>query len=129
MKVLYQIGSFIGKPIKVDLYTSNASRGRYARLCMEVQADKSLLKFIQIGNYLQQIAYEMFIPFCQICDVLNHQSKDCFFLNISSDSQNQNDNEGEVKNSCNSDKNSGMLFLGKVNLNHQVFLNPANQDF
>lgn len=41
-RVLYAIAKCIGKPLKVDLNTAMAARGRFARVCVEVDLNKPL---------------------------------------------------------------------------------------
>ncbi|OMO99440.1 hypothetical protein COLO4_13283 [Corchorus olitorius] len=70
--ILFKIGSMIGKPIKIDVHTGNASRGHYARICLEVNCGFPLLSTIKIGNHIQQVQYEISVPFCSACGCLNH---------------------------------------------------------
>lgn len=64
---LYAIGKTLGKPIKVDLHTMESNRGRYARICLEMETDKALPTAIQIGSRIQPITYEIKVEFCFQC--------------------------------------------------------------
>lgn len=41
---LYKIGKLIGKPIKVDCYTMQAKKGKFASICIEIATDKPFTK-------------------------------------------------------------------------------------
>ena len=56
---LLNIDKGIGKPIKVDWHTSQAKRGRYARICIEVDTSITLPQTLQIGSRTQNISYEI----------------------------------------------------------------------
>ncbi|KAL8161736.1 LOW QUALITY PROTEIN: hypothetical protein V2J09_013225 [Rumex salicifolius] len=49
-KVLLQIASAVGHPIKVDQRTLNANRGRFARICIELDLTKPLIGAVIING-------------------------------------------------------------------------------
>ena len=55
IKVLKEIGSAIGPMLRIDSYTATGSRGSYARLCIQINLDKPLIKSIRIGRLVQLI--------------------------------------------------------------------------
>ena len=55
IKVLKEIGSAIGPMLRIDSYTITGSRGSYARLCIQIDLDKPLIKSIRIGRLVQLI--------------------------------------------------------------------------
>ena len=55
IKVLKEIGSAIGPMLHIDSYTATGSRGSYARLCIQIDLDKPLIKSIRIGRLVQLI--------------------------------------------------------------------------
>ena len=55
IKVLKEIGSAIGPMLRIDSYTATGSRGSYARLCIQIDLDKPLIKSIRIGRLVQLI--------------------------------------------------------------------------
>lgn len=59
-QVLHDIASKIGKPIKIDYTTEHVTRGRYARVCVEIDTEKPLLPGIKIGRDFQRIEYDLF---------------------------------------------------------------------
>ncbi|KAL7173822.1 hypothetical protein ACSBR2_033144 [Camellia fascicularis] len=48
-KVLFHISKTMGKPLKIDLNTTTSSRGKYARVCIEMDLNKPLISFFAIG--------------------------------------------------------------------------------
>lgn len=57
-EVLKKIGSSIGLVLRIDSHTAAKARGRYARLCVQVNLEKPLITTILIGKYKQQVMYE-----------------------------------------------------------------------
>ncbi|CAL5415479.1 unnamed protein product [Camellia sinensis] len=57
-KVLFHIAKVIGRPLKVDLNTAMSTRGRYARVCVEIDLMKPLVSRFAIGKYTYIIEYE-----------------------------------------------------------------------
>ena len=51
--VLREIGSAIGPVLRIDSYTAFESRGSYARLCIQIDIDKPLIKSIRVGRLIQ----------------------------------------------------------------------------
>lgn len=47
---LLKIGRAIGPILRIDANTTNGVRGRFARLCVQVNLDKSLVKTIFLGK-------------------------------------------------------------------------------
>ena len=47
--VLRKIGEAIGPVLRIDAHTANGARGRFARLCVQVNLDKPLIKTVKIG--------------------------------------------------------------------------------
>lgn len=55
---LERLGSKIGRIVKVDKTTSLAERGKYARLCIEVDLRKPLLSKYRLRRHIRRIEYE-----------------------------------------------------------------------
>lgn len=60
-EVLLQIGAAIGRTIKIDPITEKQARGRFARMCVEVDLKHSLLPQIKLGELQQKIEYEGYV--------------------------------------------------------------------
>ena len=50
-KVLKQIGEAIGKVLRIDAQTAMEMRGKYARLCIQVDMNKPLINTVLIGRF------------------------------------------------------------------------------
>lgn len=48
-EVLKQIGESLGKVLRIDAHTAMEARGKYARLCIQVDINKPLINTIIIG--------------------------------------------------------------------------------
>ncbi|KAG5608965.1 hypothetical protein H5410_020246, partial [Solanum commersonii] len=75
--VLTKIGQKLGKLVKTDVCTSEALRGRYARICVEVHIGIPVRKKIAIGQHLQPLVYEGSNILCSACGVLGHKILTC----------------------------------------------------
>lgn len=69
---LKHIGDVLGKPFKLDYNTSLASRGKFERMCIEVDLSKPLVSQIRVGNLLQMLEYESIHTVCFTCVVIGH---------------------------------------------------------
>ncbi|XP_060206266.1 uncharacterized protein LOC132633876 [Lycium barbarum] len=73
--ILKKIENFIGRLLKIDACISATLRGRYARLCVEINLDQPVIPSIQIGPYNQVIEYEGQDQLCKQCgNVGKHQT-------------------------------------------------------
>ncbi|XP_021611705.1 uncharacterized protein LOC110614472 [Manihot esculenta] len=54
---LMRVGAKVGKPIRVDTRTSLVSRGRFARMCVEVDLSKPLLSKFKLQKRIRKIEY------------------------------------------------------------------------
>ena len=57
-EALLKIGKSIGNVLRVDTHTANEARGRFARLCVQVDVDKPLVTAVLIGKFEQPVCYE-----------------------------------------------------------------------
>ena len=78
MEVLKEIGKAIGPILRVDANTVAGTRGRYARLCLQVDLEMPLPRFILIGRFRQAILYEGIGSLCFSCGRMGHQ-KPCAY--------------------------------------------------
>lgn len=74
----------VGKPIKVDLNMSLASRGHFARLCVKVDLNKPLLSKFKLRRRVCQIQYEGLYLICFSCGKYGHSAKFCPSKNMTS---------------------------------------------
>ncbi|OMO70978.1 hypothetical protein COLO4_28420 [Corchorus olitorius] len=75
--ILQKIGRNIGKLIKIDTHTLADERRRYARLCVQINMDKPLAKFIQIEGQKQPITYEGISALCFHSGKIGHKEAQC----------------------------------------------------
>lgn len=67
LDILLKVGSKIGTLLKIDSTTSSTSRGKYARLCVQVPLEQPLQSHIYIGTHKPQILYKA--PTCYVPNV------------------------------------------------------------
>ena len=66
-EALQIIGNVIGKVLRVDTFTASETRGRFARICVQVDVEKPLATAIMIGRLEQLICYEGIHKMCFGC--------------------------------------------------------------
>ena len=50
-EVLKQTGEAIGKVLRIDAQTAMEMRGKYARLCIQVDMNKPLINIVLLGGF------------------------------------------------------------------------------
>ncbi|XP_030948989.1 uncharacterized protein LOC115972900 [Quercus lobata] len=76
-EVLKQIGDAIGKVLHIDAHTALEARGKYVRLCLQVDINKPLINTVLIGRFEQQVVYEGIHKLCFACGRIGHKKDDC----------------------------------------------------
>lgn len=71
------VASVLGRLIKLDEATTNASRGRFARVCIEIDTEKPLLTKVHINRQFVHIEYEGLPTICYICGRIGHRREQC----------------------------------------------------
>ena len=74
---LKHVGNKLGKLLKVDAITSAAIRGRYARVCVQINMANPLPKRVKIVAFWQVIIYENLPMLCYQCGRLGHREVHC----------------------------------------------------
>lgn len=74
---LKKIGKEIGRPIKIDTTTSLVSKGRFARVCVEVDLTNPLLSKFTVGDMVVPIEYEGIHMVCFSCGIYGHKQGQC----------------------------------------------------
>ncbi|EOA25923.1 hypothetical protein CARUB_v10019305mg, partial [Capsella rubella] len=72
-RLLMRLARGLGKPVKVDLTTMNFERGRFARICVDVNLKKPLKGSILINGSRYFVSYEGMTNICPVCE--NHGDK------------------------------------------------------
>ncbi|XP_050255268.1 uncharacterized protein LOC126701193 [Quercus robur] len=74
VEVLQQIG---GNSASLDMHTTTEARGRYARICVQVDISKPLITSVRIGQRNQPVVYEGVSKLCFSCGWLGHRKETC----------------------------------------------------
>lgn len=75
--ILMGIARGLGRPIKVDLNTLNFERGRFARVCVEVNLKKPLKGTLMINGERYFVLYEGLTTICAQCGLYGHLVHAC----------------------------------------------------
>lgn len=78
-EALYHIGKTIGNVLRVDTHTTSEARGKFARLCVQINMDKPLITIILIGKFEQPVCYKGIQKLCFDCERMGHQRKNCLY--------------------------------------------------
>ena len=70
---LKHVGNKLGKLLRIDAVTSATLRGRFARLCVQVNTAYPLPKRVKIGAFWQDIVYENLPMLCYRCGRIGHR--------------------------------------------------------
>lgn len=79
-ETLADMSDLIGRTVKVDPISIDAYRGRYARVCVEIDLDKPLLPSITVFDAPQLVEYEGLHLICFSCGKYGHRSEACHSL-------------------------------------------------
>jgi hypothetical protein len=52
-------------------------RGRFARLCVQIDLDQPLTPKVRIGNIFQRVQYEGISAICFECECIGHKTSNC----------------------------------------------------
>nr|POE54627.1 hypothetical protein CFP56_71652 [Quercus suber] len=73
--ILKDMGKAIGPVLRVDTHTTSESKGKFARLCVQVNLDEPLVDLIRIGGIRQRVQYEGLGSLCFSYGKVMHQAK------------------------------------------------------
>ena len=67
----------VGRPIRVDLTTLNVKRGRYTRICVQVNLALPVVRKIWINDHLHYVEYESMHLICcvTVMDILTTKGR------------------------------------------------------
>ncbi|CAN0873377.1 hypothetical protein LINGRAHAP2_LOCUS10357 [Linum grandiflorum] len=74
---LYPIVSQIGSPIHVDRQTAVVTRGKFARVCVEIDLSKPLPPDVGVDGAWLKVAYEGIPSICRYCWHAGHTTETC----------------------------------------------------
>ncbi|KAJ7961971.1 reverse transcriptase [Quillaja saponaria] len=72
---LFELVGQIGKILKVDKAIQDSERGKFSRICIEIELDKPLIPKIKIGKRWRRIEYEGFHMICFHCGAFGHSKE------------------------------------------------------
>lgn len=73
--VLWELGQAIGPVLRVDTHTTTKSKGRFARIYVQINFEKPLIKLIWTGGIEQLVLYEGINSLCFSYDCVGHKVK------------------------------------------------------
>nr|POF20545.1 hypothetical protein CFP56_51942 [Quercus suber] len=73
--VLQDIGKAIGPVLQIDMHTATETRGKFARLCIQISYDRPLIKLIKIGGISQPVQHKGLSSLCFSCGRVGHGGK------------------------------------------------------
>ena len=77
LTILKKIGSTIGLVLRIDSHTINGERGRFTRICIQINVEKPLIKTVKIGKVVQAVQYEGINDICFTCGRIGHRKEGC----------------------------------------------------
>jgi hypothetical protein len=81
---LMAMASAIGRPIKVDTNTLNVERGKFARVCVEVDLTVPVVGKIWLNGHWYKVQYEGLHLICTNCGCYGHLGRNCVHTPTSS---------------------------------------------
>ncbi|KAF7815130.1 uncharacterized protein G2W53_029099 [Senna tora] len=76
-RFLFKIGSLIGKTLKLDLETSITTRGKFARICVEIKLGRKLKPMIEVKGRRYNVEYEGLHLIYFTCGKYGHTQNFC----------------------------------------------------
>ncbi|CAN1140684.1 hypothetical protein LINPERHAP2_LOCUS12009, partial [Linum perenne] len=75
--ILKIIGDMIGKMVRLDHSTLEGSRGKFARICVEVDLSKPLLSKYRLRRRVRRVDYEGLHTIYHTCGCYRHVKENC----------------------------------------------------
>nr|POE83936.1 hypothetical protein CFP56_51198 [Quercus suber] len=61
------------------MHTASEARGQYARLCVQINLGKPLVRLLHIGKLDQPVLYEGLNTLCVSCGRVDHRTESCSY--------------------------------------------------
>lgn len=78
--VEWLFGGLLGPAVKIDKVTLGQTRGKFCRLCVEINLDEPLKPFIKLGDHSFGVVYEGISTICFNCGVYGHVCDHCTYV-------------------------------------------------
>jgi hypothetical protein len=75
--LLLALASAVGSPVKVDMHALDASRGKFARVCIEINLDEPVVGKVWFRDFWYHIEYEGLHLLCKSCGLYGHVARNC----------------------------------------------------
>ncbi|CAJ2637226.1 unnamed protein product, partial [Trifolium pratense] len=75
--VLLGLASVVGTPVKVDTNTLSVERGRFARICVEIDLTLPVVGKVNVNGHWYNVQYEGLHIICGGCGCYGHHTRDC----------------------------------------------------
>jgi hypothetical protein len=75
--ILLALATAVGTPVKVDSNTLNVRRGRFARVCVQIDLNKPVVGKVWMRNFWYQVEYEGLHRICSTCGCYGHLTRQC----------------------------------------------------
>lgn len=75
--VLLALAAAVGKLIRADVHSIEASRGKFAPVYVEIELDKPMVGKIWFRDHWFQVAYEGLHLLCKKCGIFWHMARSC----------------------------------------------------
>ncbi|KAI9076020.1 hypothetical protein K1719_042036 [Acacia pycnantha] len=76
-KFLLNLGNAIGKAIRLDVHTAQRARGKFARMCVELDLTKPLVPEFNVEGQVLSVVYESLSTLCRKCGRVGHTRDAC----------------------------------------------------
>ncbi|GKV12610.1 hypothetical protein SLEP1_g23732 [Rubroshorea leprosula] len=74
---LRKIGNKVDPLLRVDAHTAHHTRGRYVRICVQIDLAQPVIKHVRIGKKKQRVIYEGVSALCFHCGRIGHRNNQC----------------------------------------------------
>ena len=74
---LLKIRRAIGPILHIDSHVASGVRGRFTRLCVQVNLDKPLIREVYLGKLVQNVQYEGINSLCFSYGKIGHKLESC----------------------------------------------------
>ncbi|KAK9914049.1 hypothetical protein M0R45_037847 [Rubus argutus] len=74
---LNSIGQLLGSVVKIDKLTLAQSRGKFCRLCVEIDLAKPLVPYVEVEGMTYSVVYEGISMICFNCGCYGHVKANC----------------------------------------------------